>query len=113
MLEQIVISTILAIVAGTLIMYGLLLVLRNKAKFLNIFILNVLVDIAGGVLEIYLEPLLTRGVCIIIAMLLLKQFSDIRNWGVVLIVAAIGNVCAALAAVGLMEVAVIPLLNKL
>ena len=113
MLESAIVNTLTSVIAGSLFMYGMIALFRYKAKFMNIFLLNVIVDIAAGIAEMYLEPLITRGVCVLIMVLLLKHFAEIRNWVMVIVISVLTNLFAAIASFAAVQMVLIPLLNRL
>ena len=111
MIELAVISAAISVIAGTLIMYCLVAMFRYKVRFINVAIINVAADISAGLLGMYTEPMVTRGLCVFLMMILLKHFTEIKNWGSIMIIAVISNICAAVAVFAMTEMVVIPLLN--
>ena len=113
MLEQILISIAIAITSGSLIMFGMVALFRHKVKFLNVLFINIAADIAAGVLEIYTEPLITRGIVILLTVILLKHFTEIKSWISLLFIAVLTNICVSVIVFGTMEMVIIPWLNNI
>ena len=113
MLAQIAISTAISIISGTLIMYGMVACFRQKVKFFNVVIVNIAADIAAGILEIYVEPLIARGICILLMVILLKHFTEIKSWVSIFLISGFTNICASVIVFGAMEMAVLHMLNKI
>lgn len=111
MIELAVISAVISVIAGTLIMYCMVAMFRYKVRFLNVMIINVVADISSSLLEIYADPLTTRVLCMFLMMVLLKHFTEIKNWGSIMVIAVISNICAGVAVFAMTEMVVIPLLN--
>ncbi len=111
--EQILISTAIAIVSGSLIMFGMVAFFRSKVKFLNVLFINIAADIATGILEVYTEPLITRGITILLMIILLKHFTEIKSWISILLISVFTNVCVSVIVFGAMEIVVLPLLNRI
>jgi hypothetical protein len=113
MLAQIAISTAISIVSGTLIMYGMVAFFRHKVKFFNVVIINIAADIAAGILEVYTEPLIARGICILLMVILLKHFAEMKSWVSVFLISGFTNVCTSVIVFGTMEMAILPMLNQI
>lgn len=111
MLELALISAVISVITGTLIMFCMVKLFRYKVRFINVLIINVVADISAELLEVYTEPLVTRALCVFIMMLLLKHFTEIKNWGSIMVIAVIANLCAAITVFGMREMVVIPMLN--
>ena len=113
MLAQIAISTAISIITGTLIMYGMLAFFRHKVKFFNVVLINIAADIAAGILEVYTEPLIARGICILLMVILLKHFTEMKSWVSVFLISGFTNVCASVIVFGMMEMVILPMLNRI
>ena len=113
MLAQIAISTAISIVSGTLIMYGMVAFFRHKVKFFNVVLINIAADIAAGILEVYTEPLIARGICILLMVILLKHFTEMKSWASVFLISGFTNVCTSVIVFGTMEMAILPMLNQI
>ena len=113
MLAQTAISTALSIISGTLIMYGMVACFRHKVKFFNIVLVNIAADIAAGILEVYTEPLIARGICILLMVILLKHFTEMKSWIAIFLISGFTNVCASVIVFGMMEMVILPMLNRI